>query len=45
LPPLAKQHQITALDALAIQERQLSIQLAQTKATYLQRAMLRAASA
>ncbi len=44
LPPLAKQHQITALDALAIQERQLAIELAQTKATYLQRAMLRAAS-
>ena len=45
LPPLPKQHQITALDALTIQERQLSIELAQTKATYLQRAMLHAASA
>lgn len=45
LPPLPRQHQITALDALAIQERQLSIELAQTKATYLQRSMLRAASA
>ncbi|HCN78883.1 MAG TPA: hypothetical protein DIT13_17030 [Verrucomicrobiales bacterium] len=45
LPPLAKQHSIIALDALAIQERQLSIQLAEKKAAYLQRAMLHAASA
>lgn len=43
LPPLEKQHQIVAIDALAIQERQLSTQLAQLKAAYLQRLMLYAA--
>ena len=45
LPNLTKQHQVTSLDALAIRERQLSTQLAQLKATYLQRSMLRAVSA
>ncbi|MBL9116912.1 MAG: hypothetical protein JNJ83_18040 [Verrucomicrobiaceae bacterium] len=44
LPSLAKQHQIIAIDALAIQERQISMQLAQLKTIYLQRAMLLAAN-
>lgn len=45
LPPLAKQDILIALDALAIQERQLSTELALMKASYTQRLMLQAASA
>lgn len=45
LPPLAKQDSIIALDALAIQERQLSTELALKRASYTQRLMLHAASA
>jgi len=44
LPPLAKQDILIALDALAIQERQLSTELALKKASYTQRLMLHAAS-
>jgi len=44
LPPLAKQDILIALDALAIQERQLSTELAITRANYNQRLMLRAAT-
>lgn len=44
LPPLAKQDSLIALDALAIQERQLSTELALKKASYTQRLMLQAAS-
>lgn len=44
LPSLAKQQTIISLDALAIQERQLSSELAQKKAHYFQRLMLHAAS-
>lgn len=44
LPPLAKQDSIIALDALAIQERQLSTALALKRASYTQRLMLHAAS-
>jgi len=45
LPSLAKQDSIIALDALAIRERQISNELAQKKAAYMQRLMLRAAGA
>ena len=44
LPPLAKQSTIVALDALAVQERQLSTRLARLQASYLQRRLLAAAS-
>jgi len=44
LPPLAKQDSIIALDALVIQERQLSTELALKRASYTQRLMLHAAS-
>ena len=44
LPPLAKQDILIALDALAIQERQLSTELAIKRANYNQRLMLRAAT-
>jgi hypothetical protein len=44
LPNLEKQNQITAVDALAIRERQLAGELAQLKAAYLQRTLFRAAS-
>ena len=40
LPPLAKQHTIVALDALAVQERQLSHKLTELQSTYLQRSLL-----
>lgn len=43
LPPLAKQDTLIALDDLAIQERQLSTELALKKASYTQRLMLQAA--
>jgi restriction endonuclease S subunit len=43
LPPLAKQGILIALDALAIQERQLSSELALKRASYIQRLMLQAA--
>lgn len=44
LPSMAKQACIVALDVLAIRERQLSSELAQKKAAYLQQIMLHAAS-
>lgn len=40
LPPLAKQRTIVALDALAVQEHQLSSRLAELRATHLQRTLL-----
>ena len=44
LPPLAKQDSIIALDALVIQERQLSSELALKRASYMQRVLVHAAS-
>jgi len=44
LPPLAKQDILVALDALGIQERQLSTELALKSASYTQRLMLQAAN-
>jgi restriction endonuclease S subunit len=44
LPPLAKQAIVVALDALVIQERRLSLELAAKRASYMQSVMLQVSS-